>query len=54
MKQDTLQPVEGTVGTEGDGTADGKLHKKLTEDKEVEVMDAHGEKTQIEGIISTF
>lgn len=48
VRQDTLQPVEGTVGTEGDGTADSKLHKKLTEDKEVEVMDAHGEKTQIE------
>uniref|UniRef100_UPI003AAF8A27 Golgi membrane protein 1 n=1 Tax=Centroberyx gerrardi TaxID=166262 RepID=UPI003AAF8A27 len=48
-KQDTLLPPEGAVGTDGDDEEASKLQKKnLTEDKEVEVMDAHGEDTQIE------
>ncbi|KAM4616154.1 Golgi membrane protein 1 isoform 1-T3 [Polymixia lowei] len=50
-KQDTLLPPEGAVGTEGDDTEASKLQKNnLTEDKEVEVMDTHGEDTQIEEV----
>ncbi|XP_071369673.1 Golgi membrane protein 1 [Centroberyx affinis] len=48
-KQETLLSPEGAVGTDGGDEEASKLQKKnLTEDKEVEVMDAHGEDTQIE------
>lgn len=49
VKQDTLLPPEGAAGAEDHETAASKLQQKnLTEDKDVEVMDAHGEDTQIE------
>lgn len=49
VKQDLLQPPEGTVTTEGEAETSKLLKNNLTEDKEMEVMDA-----QIEGKELTF
>ncbi|KAM3867477.1 Golgi membrane protein 1 [Diretmus argenteus] len=49
VKHDTVMPPEGAVGTEGRDVAASKLEKfNLTEDKDLEVMDTHGEGTRIE------
>ncbi|XP_041643137.1 Golgi membrane protein 1 [Cheilinus undulatus] len=50
-KQDILSPPEGAVATEEGEAEAGKLVKNnLTEDKEVEVMDAHEEGAQAEEV----
>ncbi|TDH12772.1 hypothetical protein EPR50_G00051260 [Perca flavescens] len=50
VKQDTLLPPEGAVNTqEGEAETSEPLKNNLTEDKDVEVMDAHEEGTQTEG-----
>lgn len=50
VKQDILLPPEGAVATEEGKAETSKLLKNnLTEDKEVEVMDAHEEAAQTEG-----
>lgn len=51
VKQDILPPPEGAVmPEEGEGDADSSKHVKnnLTEDKKMELMDAHQEATQME------
>ncbi|XP_078106979.1 Golgi membrane protein 1 isoform X2 [Sander vitreus] len=50
VKQDILLPAEGAVKTqEGEAETSEPLKNNLTEDKNVEVMDAHEEGTQTEG-----
>lgn len=50
VKQDILLPPVGALTTEdGEGGADKVLNNNLTEDKEMEVMDAHEEGAQTEG-----
>lgn len=50
VKQDILLPPEGGVNTqEGEAEASKLLKNNLTEDKEMEVMDAHEEGAQTEG-----
>ncbi|XP_031165123.1 Golgi membrane protein 1 isoform X3 [Sander lucioperca] len=51
VKQDILLPPEGAVKTqEGEAETSEPLKNNLTEDKYVEVMDAHEEGTQTEGV----
>lgn len=47
VKQETLLPPEGPMGAE-DRKAEASKPQEKTQD-EMEVMDAHGEGTQIEG-----
>lgn len=48
IKQDSLQPPEGAVKTQEGGEETKLLKNNLTEDKEVEVMEAHEEPAQTE------
>ncbi|KAL3062849.1 hypothetical protein OYC64_002614 [Pagothenia borchgrevinki] len=49
VKQETLLPPEGAViPQEGEAETSEPVKNNLTEDKEVEVMDVHGEDTQTE------
>lgn len=55
VKQDTLLPPEGTVMTEEIEAETSKLVKNnLTEEKDMELMDAHEEGTHTEGRDLTF
>lgn len=55
VKQDLLLPPEGAVTTDDGEAETGKLSKNnLTEDKEIEVMDANEEGAQTEGKNSPF
>lgn len=50
VKQETLLPPEGAVlPQEGEAETSEPVKNNLTEDKEMEVMDVHGEDTQTEG-----
>lgn len=50
VKQDILLPPEGAVATEeGEAETSKPLKNNLTEDKEMELMDAHEEGAQTEG-----
>ncbi|XP_038558960.1 Golgi membrane protein 1 [Micropterus salmoides] len=53
VKQDLLQPPEGTVTTEGEAETSKLLKNNLTEDKEMEVMDAQIEEADpgMEGML---
>lgn len=51
VKQDILPPPEGAVKTQNDEASETSklLKNNLTEEKEVELMDAHEQGTQTEG-----